>query len=397
MNLLYNFKIASNELCPCGSQKSYKECCRNKQNRLFHNDNEIKAVISKNSRKSRIKICLAKGCNQKGKSISKAHALQENRILSKIAKNNIVMMQNQKEDPLLIETKRNHPEAFYLLKNMKIKDATISTCFCSIHDNKIFEKIEKTQYDLQTLDSEQLFLFAYRTFIFEYYKEYTQKLFHSYMFKDVPQLMRNPYTINIYRGCTQKLDDLEYYKQNFENILENKAYEQVETIIKEIPFEIPFANYMTVAANFDLFGRKVKPISKGKIMKRIFITTFPVENKSYILLSVLKNDYDVYEAYVKSFKEASMDLITFYLNSFIPLYSDNLILSPLLWETWDEYTQMGIQYAVAEKPSRANVLLKGIQFYLKNIHKSPHLLQTVSSKQIKFDFFKDMNSLKENN
>ena len=34
------FRIANKELCPCNSGKQYKDCCKSKAAKTFHNNNE---------------------------------------------------------------------------------------------------------------------------------------------------------------------------------------------------------------------------------------------------------------------------------------------------------------------------------------------------------------------
>ncbi len=155
-------RIADTEPCPCNSGKRYKDCCKTKPPKAFHNNNEAIHFIGQLLKKSKTRFCLYEGCTQKGKNIIKAHAFQENRILNKLAIDGKVMMQDFTKNPIILEIKPGNPEPFYFLTDVSIKDATTATCYCSTHDDALFSKIEKAQYDLQSLDSEQLFLFACR-------------------------------------------------------------------------------------------------------------------------------------------------------------------------------------------------------------------------------------------
>ena len=123
------FRISSNEACPCDSGKKYVDCCKRKSNRAFRNNNEMMNYIGKLLKKSKRRLCLYNGCEQKGKNIIKAHAMQENRILNKLAVDGIVKMQNFDKDPVILEIKRNKPEPFYFLSDVPITKATAATCF----------------------------------------------------------------------------------------------------------------------------------------------------------------------------------------------------------------------------------------------------------------------------
>lgn len=379
------FRIADKELCPCNSGKQYKDCCKIKAAKTFHNNNEALHFTGQLMKKSKSRFCLYEGCTQKGKNIIKAHALQENRILKKLAVNGNVKMQDFTQDPTILEIKPGKPEPFYFLTDVSIKTATTAICFCKTHDDALFAKIEKSQYDLQTLDDEQLFLFAYKTFSFELYTEMTAQKFNRLMFSNVPQTAKNPLVVWQYRTQNEKLQDLQYYKNFFNSSIEKRDFSGLETIVLEIPFQIQFSNYMAVSPPFDIKGNKLKAMDrKNKRLKFVFFTLFPVDNKSYILVSALKEDMKYFSSYFEQLKSSPLPLIQYYLNVFIPLYSQNLILSPQLWDKWDEKAQFGVQYAVAD-PHSSNLLL-ALKFYLKNISKA-HDEAKINTNNIAFNFF----------
>ena len=150
---------------------------------------------------------------------------------------------------------KDRPEVFYFLTDVPISSATTATCYCKTHDDLLFAKIEKSQYDLQTLDKEQLFLFAYKTFSFELYTQMAAENFNCLMFENAPQTTKNPLVVYQYRNCMEKLKDLQSYKSYFDRALKSKDFEGLETIVFEIPYEIEFANYMTISPPFDIEGK----------------------------------------------------------------------------------------------------------------------------------------------
>lgn len=379
------FKITDNELCPCNSGKLYKDCCKVKPPKLFHNNNEALHFTGQLMKKSKSKFCLYEGCTQKGKNIIKAHALQENRILTKLAVNGKVKMQDFTQDPIICEITPGKPEPFYFLTDVSIGTATTATCFCKTHDDALFAKIEKAQYDLQTLDDEQLFLFAYKTFSFELYTEIVAQKFNRLMFSNVPQTAKNPLVICQYRTQSEKLQDLQYYKDFFDSSIKKRDFSGLETIVLEIPFQIQFSNYMAISPPFDLRGNKLKAMDKkSKRLKFLFFTSIPVDNKSYILISALKEDMKYFSQYFEQIRNLPLPLFQYYINVLIPLYSQNLILSPRLWNSWDEKAQYGVQYALADPTS--SKLMLALKFYLRNISKA-HSENAIDSSNIAFDFF----------
>lgn len=359
------FKISKKEECPCGSKKKFGECCYLKESRKFHNEKEALSIISKNARRSRVNLCLCNRC--KSKAIG-AHALQENGVLSKLAVDKYVLIQNKKENATMLEIEKGIKEPFYFLSEVLIKDATVQTCFCKKHDDKIFEDIEKSDRTFSPTNLKQLFLFAYRTFSFEYYTEIISNKFYRNMFKDVPQLIKNPIVITNYKESLKKKEEMDYYKNLFDDIIINEKYSELSTVVIEFPYTIKFANYMCIAPTFDLIGNNINVFDKkSKMMRRVFITSFPKDEKSYILISVFKKDFNVYEKYLKSFEQVSQEVIKYYFNSIIPLISENLILSPELWNEWDEIGQGLVQTAVSEPyPTK---FLVGLKLMLRNLSK----------------------------
>ncbi|WP_353852626.1 SEC-C domain-containing protein [Dehalobacter restrictus] len=382
-----SFIFNGKEPCPCGSGSLYKDCCKTKEPRQFHTEGEFLNYMGQTMKKSRIKTCLVKGCTAKGKAIIGAHALQENRILNKLEANKEVYMQDFTKDPKMLEIEKGKREPFYLLDKVLIKDATVATCFCRTHDDSIFAKIEKFQYTLDTLDEEQLFLFAYKTFAFELYTETVSKKFQSHMFAGIPQLTKDPSAAQKYINTDLKLEDLQYYRDYFDTALAQRDYLGLETVVIELPFRVQFTNYMAVAPPFDLRGKKIKSIDrKTKRMRFVFSTTFPVENKSYFLVSALKSDLNVYGEYLEQIRNFPIGLIQYYINVFIPLYSQNLIISPTLWDSWSEMGQYGVQFTVADPQSIK--LLMAVKFHLQNISKASKKEEIkIDTSDMPFDFF----------
>jgi len=77
-------KIGRNEPCPCGSGIKYKKCCLNKTDDERLAD-AIMYSMQSIERDARIKQCLHPNHDECDQKIIKAHAIQNNRILNKIA------------------------------------------------------------------------------------------------------------------------------------------------------------------------------------------------------------------------------------------------------------------------------------------------------------------------
>lgn len=125
-------------------------------------------------RKSMKRCCMHPDQAQcKGK-IKEAHALQNNKIISLLAGNERhVYMMNSKKQPLIIPMKKGDPAVIVEMSRTSANDATTETCFCDLHDNTVFAAIEKGEPDFDESNEVMKFVYAYKSFIFEYYKQST--------------------------------------------------------------------------------------------------------------------------------------------------------------------------------------------------------------------------------
>ena len=115
----------------------------------------------------------------------------------------------------------------------------------------------------------------------------------------------------------------------------SKDYSGLEACVIEFSESINFANYACVGIDFDINGRKIKHTNSG-FMSRLFVTIFPEETKSYVLISCLKSDYKIYKDFFQQLQTINHNKLKYYLNLILPLYSENIVISPRLWEKWSE-------------------------------------------------------------
>ena len=137
----------------------------------------------------------------------------------------------------------------------------------------------------------------------------------------------------------------------------------------KIPEQIKFAVYAYIAPDYDLDGNKIKHTVKG-VMHRLAVTVFPEESQSYILLSCLKSEKPIYEGLFKQLRSYSIDKIKFYMSMVLPLYSENMVLSPALWRSWDDETKMAYTFYANLNGPNAAVYSKCIGMGIRNAAKS---------------------------
>ena len=359
-------RISDNELCPCGSGSRYKKCCKGKAITPSASKKKPPEVqIMERMRSSMDKCCLHPDqANCKGK-IKEAHALQNNKIISLLAgKERHVYMLNAKRQPLLVLLDDGEMVPLVEICRTSANDATTETCFCDYHDNIAFLAIEKDAPDFD--GSEMMkFIYAYKAFIFEYYKQMMGIKIFRQCFKENPLAFQEEKAVLMYRGFQMKEKEFEPIKKHFDSQILSGTYNGVYTCAVEIPEQIKFAAYAYIAPNHDMNGGRIKH-TRRDVMHRIAFTIFPEQTKSWLLMSCLDSEKRIYESLFSQMHEASIQKIKYYLNLIIPLYSENVVLSPVLWNSWSEEIQGAYTYYANLFGPEAMKMEMCIGFALKN-------------------------------
>lgn len=341
---LFNFKIRNNEQCPCGSGKSYRICCKGKDSSVSPSKKPPEVLIMEKMRASMAKCCMHPDKSRCNGKIKNAHALQNNKIISLLAgSDRHVYMLNTKKQPLLIPLNNTKMIPLAKVDKVSANDATTETCFCDLHDNIAFAIIEKGAPDFDETRDDMKFVYAYKAFIFEYYKQWVSMDIYRRCFPENPSAFISPEMVAKYRMLQMRMREFEPIKQHFDRQILSGTFEGITTCAIKMPFQIKFADYAYIALDFDLNGKRIKHTQKG-IMHRVAVTVFPEQTQSWLLVSCLENEKHIYEGLFEQLQTATIDKLKYYLNLVLPLYSENVVLGSSLWTSWDESTQAGYIY-----------------------------------------------------
>lgn len=345
MNPLKHIRIFGSEFCPCGSGIKYQDCCKNKVVVPSQSSKKPAEVqIMEMMRKSMKRCCMHPDQSHCKGIIKEAHALQNNKIISLLAgSERHVYMMNAKKKPLLIPMEKGEPAIIVQMSKTSANDATTETCFCDLHDNLVFAAIEKGAPDFDELNEEMKFIYAYKAFIFEYYKQRTAIDIYKECFKKNPVAFRAPMMVGMYRMLQLKMREFDPIKSHFDKEIMAGNHNGVATCVIKIPEQIKFADYAYIAPDYDLNGKKIRHTVKG-IMHRLAITAFPESTQSYIILSCLQTERPIYQRLFDQLNVASIDKIKFYISMVLPLYSENMVLSSKLWDSWSEEVKMAYTF-----------------------------------------------------
>lgn len=235
-------------------------------------------------------------CNVDGSGqivVSAAHSIQNNGVLSKIAKDGHV-------------TTFSREETGFKGKDVGKKLASIFWGFCNRHD-AMFRPIEITNY---TGTSEQNFLYAYRAFVIICHKKMEASHFLNY-------------------GSQSESDIIEN-KNIFDRAILDKSYDAIITHVIELPLFYPIAVSSGFYLDFDFEGYPI-PHSDHR-MENIYITVFPDNGKTYCLLSYLKEDKPLYGNLARQLQ--SRNKLKSDLTMLLAAHVENIYFEPLYFKTF---------------------------------------------------------------
>lgn len=226
------------------------------------------------------------------------------------------------------------------IRSVSRNAASTFTGFCKYHDDIVFKDIDTKSYNNSYL---QNFLYAYRAFSFVYHTKLCAFKSLQNLAQRNPGLNNKPYFVDHYRSNQKGINTAEFYKEIFDKYVTEKKYDLLTTIIFELNQSHELAVSSTITLDYDLDGNMINDYSQDDIIfgnrKLIFVSIFPEDKKTIILLSWLK-DFDViFEGYKKQLMELSQAKLMIYFNNFIPAYIENFFFSKRLFEKQTRYSQ----------------------------------------------------------
>ena len=316
-------KIGRNEPCPCGSGKKYKKCCLNKTDdeRLAE---AIMYSMQSIEKDARIKQCLHPNQDECDQKIIKAHAIQNNRILNKIAEEGHVITVDGTSNMIFQGSQ---------IKGRKI--ATTFTGFCKYHDKVLFQAIEDSDF---LVSQKQVFLMTYRTMAWHYHKKLEQVnaniIQQEKMYERGYDIALSEDFRTYEKGLKLALRDNDNEKLIFDDLLLGEVYDRVNYCVWELPYEVEFAVSMMHELEHDILGHPINNLELDTKVKTIYLNIFPANLKSFCIWSWLKENDDAYIDFSKQFMELSIVDRENYCNNQLPRWTDSIIISPRLWNKW---------------------------------------------------------------
>lgn len=332
--------ISDAEPCPCGSGVPFSKCCKDRAPVVNASRKPPEVQAMEMFRAGLLCCCMHPDQSNCHGYIKQAHALQNNKIISLLAgSSRHVYMLDPKRKSHFLPMQDGSVLPLTFINRVSANDATTETCFCDRHDNTAFTAIEKGAPDFDSSNEEMKFVYAYKAFIFEYYKLWNACEMYKKCFKHNPPAYLDKDSVGIYRMQQLQMQEFNPIKAFFDAQIMAGTHTGVFTQVIKVPKQLKFAVYAYIAPTYDLNGYRINNVDNG-YMHRIAITVIPEATQSWVLMSCLETEKKYYSAFFGQLVLSPLAKIENYLTMQLPLYSENLVLSPDLWENWDEDTQI---------------------------------------------------------
>lgn len=345
--------IRNKKPCLCGSPRKFKDCCWGLTDEQIQN--KINGISINNAgKKANIKICLYPDQTQCSEKIIRAHGLQNNKILTKLAVNGDVYTINVSFDKAGPEIK---------LKKQGRKEATTFTGFCGKHDKEVFAPIEDVDY--QPGNTKQEMLFAFRALA----REWHTKLKSKNMIADLVVKHSSDEIPAFLEGIELALNDIEKEMLAFQEALLAGVSNRISTQRIVLDGEANFAVSACITMSHDFNGNRLEHFTPHPWLTpdQLFITIFPQGGKTYCLFSYDATASETFAFLYEQLTNKDSVEQKQLLSRLVVQYSENIVYSPKYIESLTEQQRNLLEAKVAEStisPSDEPLLNKELGFSL---------------------------------
>lgn len=328
-------KLGRNDPCWCDSGKKYKRCHLDRESQAPPDFSDVSKEFNKAFSK---RTCVApdawwKDCDGQ---ISQSHTVPKSGSLRQIARDGHVY-----SFVPCLGTLRNH-DSKIRLQLRGINRASTFTGFCSKHDNKIFEPLEKKTF---TGTQEQCFLLGYRALARELYTKTAagspelSTLRHSLDRGRAltEQLMIQAVNRAYETGLSAGLKDTRLCKQRYDEIIQTQQFDTVQGYVIEFEGPPPVMCSFALTPNQDFNGIQLQNLfDLSRTADLLPVTSFHGGDHGIVAFSWLADTDSTCRPFIDSLKAIPDKFVTAALLRLFFTYSENIHIAPTWWEELPE-------------------------------------------------------------
>jgi hypothetical protein len=260
----------------------------------------------------------------------KAHTVPRAGSLAKIARNGHVYSFVPSMKNLIKNQGVLHPELWGINK------ASTFTGFCSVHDDKLFSRVEKSPFESAP---DQCYLLAYRAYAREVFTKRaaaSSALNHANMDRGQPlsrQVAIQRFVALHQIGLDAALRDIEHHKPRFEQPLVTGDYSTVRAYILTFDDPPPVMCSATFAPEEDFEGKKLQDLKDLRSPPALIsVTSFFGGTKGHVVFTWLKDDDALCTPFVLSLDAISDTQLGSALVRLMFEFVENVHIAPNWWE-----------------------------------------------------------------
>ncbi len=346
-------KIGRNDLCWCNSGKKYKKCHLRKESKNIYKTFEMEGALKKIQKDNKLCACPSTYKKDCRGSIINAHTVSK-KYLKNISQNQHIYTGCIKS---ILAYEKNNGEVKAL--KVGINKASTFTGFCEYHDKVLFSCFENCDFNKS---DKQIFLVGYRSFCWEYYAKtiqmYSIKLIDQLKMQSGASYLNQP-EINTLHKAMQIINK---HKDEFEKILLNKQYREVQYYIIECKGVIPIQCSTSIYPEIDFLGNKIQSMIRDPQLDLLSFNAFSEHGKSYLIFSWLSSSNRTCKKLVNSLKNLSDEQKLFVITQFI-FSIENIYFKIDWWDNLHESTKKLLEKRMNTPYSEEPYSLKTVNLY----------------------------------
>jgi len=282
--------------------------------------------------------CLHYQADNRCNEIIKAHSIQNNGVLSEIAKEHKIYCLSYNVGDL----KKNNGDV--TLKKEYIKNFSIFRGFCKKHDNKLFELIDNSFFSVGNY--EQIFLYSYRSLSKELFDKENSLIMYKNALEDVTNHdgLYKHFTYLV-MGTENGYISLKWHKDLYDDLLKKDIYSEMRYVSFNSHEKLNIAFSNVLYPEYDFTGELIQDLTDMlKPFGLISYYSAPTkEGWSFVFSWHKSSNYCCYP-FIQSIKTKMKkgELLSDLLFQFVITHGENFAFSPDWWESLSEENQKRI-------------------------------------------------------